>query len=303
MKRYGTVARKGEQPGSSTRRWMLTRRRAMGIGLAFLRYGVLLVLTVIFLGPWLYLLSTSLKTPDAVGAYPFQWIPQPVDWNNYVAALTEIPYFTYLRNTLLLVGINVVGQMLSSSLVAYSLACVDWAGRRFLLVLILATLMLSPQVTLVPIYSVYSQLHWVNTFVPLSLPAFAGNATYIFLLRQFFLTVSRDVGEAARIDGANDLTIYARIVLPLAVPALVTVTILTATATYNDFFNPLIYLTDSSLWTLSLGLYGFIGTRGSNIGALMAATVLYALPAIALFLGAQRFYLRGVTLIQNVDRP
>jgi ABC-type glycerol-3-phosphate transport system permease component len=281
--------------GSARRPWAA---RAAVLGL---RYGILLLLAVIFLGPWLYLFSTSLKTPDAVLAYPPQWIPQTLDWNNYVLAVTRIPYALYLRNTLFLVGVTVVGQVLSCSLVAYSLACIDWAGRRILFIGILATLMLPTQVTLIPLYIIFSQLHWVNTFLPLTVPSFFGNAAYIFLLRQFFLTVSRDVSEAARLDGASDLRIYWSIVMPLAWPALVTVAILVATATYNDFVGPLIYLTDSSLWTLSLGLNGFIGTRGSDIGALMAATILYALPALVLFLSAQRVYLRGITL-QNFGR-
>ncbi len=281
--------------GSTRRPW------AAGAAVLCLRYGILLVLAVIFLGPWLYLFSTSLKTPDAVLAYPPQWIPQTFDWNNYVLAVTRIPYVLYLRNTLFLVGVNVVGQLLSCSLVAYSLACIDWAGRRILFIGILATLMLPTQVTLIPLYIIFSQLHWVNTFLPLTVPSFFGNAAYIFLLRQFFLTVSRDVSEAARLDGASDLRIYWSIVMPLAWPALVTVAILVATATYNDFVGPLVYLTDSSLWTLSLGLNGFIGTRGSDIGALMAATILYALPALVLFLSAQRVYLRGITL-QNFGR-
>jgi ABC-type glycerol-3-phosphate transport system permease component len=271
------------------------------LALLCLRYGILLVLTVIFFGPWLYLLSMSLKTPDAVLAYPPQWIPQPLDWQNYPIALTHIPYFLYLRNTLFLVVVTVAGQLLSCSLVAYSLACVDWPGRNRLLIVILATLMLPAQVTLIPIYIIFSKLHWVNTFLPLSVPAFFGNATYIFLLRQFFLSISRDVSEAARIDGAGELSIYARIILPIARPALLTVAILTATATYNDFFGPLIYLTDNNLWTLALGLQGFIGTRGSDLGGLMAATIFYALPAVALFLVAQRIYLRGLVL-QNFER-
>jgi multiple sugar transport system permease protein len=278
-------------------------RRSLPLRLLVLavRYSILLVLTVLFLGPWVYLLSMSLKTPDAVLAYPPQWIPQVFDWNNYALALTRIPYFLYLRNTLLLVGVNVVGQLLSCSLVAYSLACIDWRGRRYLFPLILATLMLPTQVTLIPIYIIFSRLHWVDTFLPLTVPAFFGNAVYIFLLRQFFLTISRDMSEAARLDGASELRIYWNIVLPMARPALITVAILVATTTYNDFFGPLIYLTDSSLWTLSLGLTGFIGSRGSDIGALMAATIFYALPAVALFVAAQRFYLRGIVL-QNFGR-
>lgn len=273
-------------------------RRPLPARLAILalRYSVLVGLTAVFLGPWLYLLATSLKTPDAVLAYPPQWIPQTFDWNNYALALTKIPYLLYLRNSLFLVGINVLGQLLSCSLVAYSLACIDWAGRRVLFLGILATLMLPTQVTLVPIYILFSHLHWVNTFLPLTVPGFFGNAAYIFLLRQFFLSGARDVSEAARLDGASELRIYWSMVLPLALPALVTVAILVATTTYNDFFGPLIYLTDSDKWTLALGLYGFIGSRGSDIGALMAATVFYALPAIALFLATQRVYLRGIVL-------
>ena len=196
------------------------RGRALPQRLAVLalRYGILLVLTVIFLGPWLYLFTTSLKTPDAVLAYPPQWIPQDVDWNNYALALTRIPFLHYLGNTLFLVCVNVVGQLLSCSLVAYALACIDWPGRRALFIAILATLMLPTQATLVPVYILFSQLHWVNTFLPLTVPGFFGNAAYIFLLRQFFLTVSRDVSEAARLDGASDLRIYWSMVLPLARP-------------------------------------------------------------------------------------
>ncbi len=291
----------GGAPAAVARRRTQARARLLRAAGLVPRYAVLLVLTVLFLAPWLFLLSTSLKTPDAVLAYPPQWIPQQFDWDNYVVALTRIPYLQYLANTLLLVAVNVFGQLLSCSPVAYSLACVDWRWRRLLLIGILATLMLPTQVTLIPIYVIFSKLHWVNTYLPLTIPSFFGNAAYIFLLRQFFLTISRDVTEAARMDGASDLRIYRGIILPIASPALATVAILVGTTTYTDFFGPLIYLNDPSHWTLALGLTDFLSSRGSNIGGLMAATMYYALPPILLFLGAQRFYLRGF-VVQNLGR-
>ncbi len=263
---------------------------------AFL-YLLVASVSVLFLFPWLWLISTSLKSPEQIIAIPPRLLPDPVMWINYYHGVTFVDFPRYMRNTLIIASSVMLARLISCTLVAYALSIVDWPGKRILFVLVLSTMMLPGQVTLIPLFIIYSQLGWVNTFLPLTLPALFGDAFFIFLMRQFFVTTPKDLIDAARMDGASHFDIYLRIVMPLARPALATLVAFTFIWTYNDFMGPLIYLKDRDLWTLSLGLQGFTqryGAGGTALGAMMAAATLYTLPMILLFLAAQKTFIRGI---------
>jgi len=215
---------------------------------------------------------------------------------NYPAGLTFIPFGKYLLNTLLICALVVLGTLISCSLVAYGLARIRWRGRNALFYGIIATMMLPFQVTMVPLFVVFARLGWVDTFLPLIVPAFFGNAFFIFLLRQFFFTIPDELADAARIDGCREWDIYWRVVLPLAKPALATVGLFAFMGTWNDYVGPLIYLSDASKYTLSLGLATFSSQYGSYPGMLMAVTAVMTVPIIVLFFLAQRTFIQGITL-------
>ena len=217
-------------------------------------------------------------------------------WHNYPTGLTFIPFAKYLGNTLLICGLVVFGTLLSCSLVAYGLARIRWGGRNVLFYIIIGTMMLPFQVTMVPMFIVFAKLGWVDTFLPLIVPAFFGNAFFIFLLRQFFLSIPHELTDAARIDGCSDWDIYWRVVLPLAKPALATVGLFAFMNTWNDYVGPLIYLSDASKYTLSLGLATFSSQYGSYPGMLMAVTAVMTVPIIVVFFIAQRTFIQGITL-------
>jgi multiple sugar transport system permease protein len=257
---------------------------------------LLIPAALIFLLPFLWMLSTSLKPDAQLYAYPPIWIPNPVQWENYPKSVAFVPFFTYLKNTLIIALTSMVGVVASSSLAAYSMARIRWPGRNILFMMTIATLMLPYQVTLVPVFLVFKNLGWVGDFRPLILPQFFGYAYYIFLLRQFFSSIPMELSEAARIDGANEWTIFWSIILPLAKPALATVAVFQFIRSWTDYLNPLIYLNDQSLYTLQLGLQQYSSQYGREWGLLMAAAVLITLPPIIIFFLTQRTFVQGVTL-------
>ncbi len=219
-----------------------------------------------------------------------------VTLSNYRRGLVFIPFLQQLRNTLVICVACVVGTLLSCSLVAYGLSKIEWRGRGVLFMMILSTMMLPFQVTMVPLFAVFARLGWVDTFLPLTVPAFLGSAFYIFLLRQFFMTIPRDLSEAAKLDGCSEFDIYRRVVLPLSKPALAMVGLWTFMGAWNDFVGPLIYLVDESRYTLSLGLAMFLGQYGSEYGMLMAVSTVVTIPIIILFFLTQRTFIQGITL-------
>lgn len=251
-----------------------------------------------FLFPWVWLISTSLKPPEQIIEFPPRLMPERFEWVNYVYAVTSINYGRYLRNTLVICGLVLIGRVFSCTVVAYGLTHVNWPGKNVLFMIVLATMMLPGQVTMIPVYIIYTKLDWINTILPLTVPAFFGDAFFIFLLRQFFATIPEALTDAARLDGCSHLGIYWRIVMPLARPALATVIAFTFIWTYTDFQSPLIYLKNQEMWTLSLGLRGFMQRYGAGgataLGALMGAAVLYTLPMIVLFFVAQRTFIQGI---------
>ncbi len=259
------------------------------------RYIVVWALALVFVFPFLVMLSTSFKLPaDIFSAPPTLW---PKEWTlqNFVAVFDEIPFWQYLANTLLVAGLSVLGMLIASPLVAYSLSKIGWRGRRPLLIVVMATMMLPPQVTMIPLFLLWNGLGATNTYLPLVLPAFFGTPFLIFMIRQFLMSIPNELLQAARIDGASELRIYWSIVLPMARPALITATIFQFVWAWTDFLNPLIYLNDSSKYTLSIGLYAFFGEHNVDWGPLMAASVLFTIPALALFVVFQRYFVGGIS--------
>jgi multiple sugar transport system permease protein len=202
----------------------------------------------------------------------------------------------YAKNTVIITGMSVIGVLLSSPLVAYGLARIDWKGRDVLFLLIVSTMMVPYQVTMIPVYLLFNSLGWINTYLPLTVPSYFGNAFFIFLLRQFFMTIPRELSDAARIDGCSELTIYARIILPLAKPSLAVVALFQFIWVWNDFLGPLIYLKDQTSYTLSLGLQQFQSGYQTEWALLMAAASMMTLPIIILFFLTQRTFIQGITL-------
>ena len=261
-------------------------------------YVALAFLSVLFLMPLIWMVLTSLMPLAQVGKIPPEWIPNPVQWENYAKALDVWNFGRSFWNTVFITALSMIGSILSCTMVAYSFARLRFPGREMLFMLLLSTMMLPYAVTMVPLYIGYSKIGWVNTYMPLILPTFFGNPFLIFLLRQFFRTLPEEIIDASRIDGASETGILMRIVLPLSGPALIVVAILSFQAAWNDFMGPLIYLNDTKLHTLALGLYQFRGMpgQGSLFNELMAASVIMVLPMLIIFAIFQKQFVQSVTL-------
>jgi multiple sugar transport system permease protein len=219
-----------------------------------------------------------------------------LEWSNYSEGFKAFPFFRMLKNTLVICVLAVFGTVLSCSLAAYGLACVAWKGRELLFWAMLATMMLPAQVTMIPLFQTFKSLGWINTILPLVVPAFCGNAFFIFMLRQFYRTIPASFMEAARIDGAGDLRIWATIVVPLSKPALAVVAVFSFIGAWNDFLGPLLYLMDDDKYTLAIGLARLQGQYSSDWGRMMAMSVVMTLPLVALFFLAQRTFIEGIKL-------
>ncbi len=271
--------------------------RRMTRGGVAVRYAALVGLSLVFLFPFVWSVASSLKTLNHVYDFPPSLIVTDPQWGNYAEAMQVLPFPTFIVNSFIVCGLSVVGQVLSASMVAYALARLRWRGRRFWFVVVLATLMLPFQLLVIPQYLIFRAIGWVNTFKPLIVPQWLGGGAFaIFLLRQFFLSIPRDLEDAARLDGASDLQVFRHIMLPLARPALVTVAVLSFIAQWKAFFAPLIYLSSPEKYTTALGLSMFQSTHGSFANLLMAASVITALPLVVLFFASQRLLVRGILL-------
>jgi multiple sugar transport system permease protein len=249
-----------------------------------------------FLAPFAWMVSTSLKPLNETMALPMRWIPGSVQWHNYPDAIGAMHYFRrYCLNSLFLCLMTVIGTVSSSALAAYGFSRIEWKGRDTVFLLLLATMMIPYPIVMVPLYSLFKTLGWIGTFKPLWAPSFLAGAFNVFLLRQFFLALPRDMTEAARVDGCSEFQILTRIVLPLARPALLVVAIFQFMATWNDFLGPLIFLTEQKNFTLALGLQSFQSQNGGTAwNQLMAASTLVALPVIVIFFLAQRTFIEGI---------
>ncbi len=286
----------GSQAGGARTGKLAGRQDLAAIAGKGLVYVLAACLSAIFLLPFAWMVSSSLKPNYQVYAVPPVWIPYPVIWSNFPDALEAMGFLTLLKNTMIIVVFTVFGGVLSSSVVAYGFARLQWPGRDALFFVCIATLMIPYQVTLVPLYIIFSRLHWINTFRPLIIPAFFGVPFFIFLLRQFFLTIPGEISDAARIDGASELGILFRIILPLSRPALMVVALFQFISSWNDFLGPIIYLTDPSKYTLAIGLAAFSGDHAFQFAFQMAGATVTVLPIVVLFFFAQRAFIEGISL-------
>lgn len=274
------------QFSSSARgRWLFTRVRG---------YAVLLIFAVIFLLPFYWMFATALKGDEQLFLLPPAWVPSPAVWENFAQVFREVPFDKFLINSMVLVVWNVVGQVLSCTLVAYGFARLRFPGRDILFFVLLATLMVPRQVTLVPQFILFAKLGWVNTYLPLVLPAFAGSPFLIFLMRQYMMSIPMDLDEAATIDGANRLQILRHVIAPISMPAIVLVAVFTFTDVWNDFMGPLIYLNDPEKFTVTLGLSFFQGAKETSWNLLMAGSLMAMIPPMILFFLAQKRLLGGL---------
>ncbi len=265
---------------------------------------VLILFSIVFLIPFFWLITTSLKPIAETTATPPVWIPSKWMWTNYKEAfmydskpLGYIPFLYYARNTIVLCWLVVMGTVFSNALAAYGFARLRWPGREAFFMVTLATMMIPFPVVMVPLYGLFKSLGWIGTFRPLWVPAFFGSAFNIFLLRQFFRGIPFELSEAATIDGANEWQVFWEVLIPLAKPALAVVALFTFLATWTDFLGPLIYLMDQKTFTLSLGLQFYQSHNGgTEWNLLMAATVIVILPVIILFFFTQKLLIRGIAL-------
>ena len=261
-----------------------------------LAYIICTFMAIIYIFPLYWLLVTALKTDTEIFLSPPSFLPANPQWQNFAIATGYIPFWRYMGNTFFIAFFSICGTLLSCTLVAYGFARIRWPGRNIFFLIYLSTIMLPSQVTLIPLYIIYRQLGWVGTFLPLIVPSFFGNAFFVFLLRQFLLTIPTELSDAARIDGASEMGILRYIMLPLIRPALATVSLFTFVNVYRDFLGPLIYLQDQSQWTISLGLQLFKNMYGAQWQLMMAASTLAMLPVLVLFFFTQKTFVKGIAL-------
>jgi len=261
------------------------------------QYALLLLGLLFFVGPLLWLLSTMLKTQGESIVFPPSWIPDPVTLDAFRRLFTNLPMFPrWITNSLCISLGAVAGTVLSASLVAFGFARTRAKSRGVLFIVLLATLMIPYQTTLIPLYILFKNIGWYNTWLPLIVPYFFAGPFYVFLFRQFFMTVPRDVDEETVIDGGNAWTIYSRIILPMSVPVLITGGIFAFVFSWVDFLTPFIFLQSESKYTLSVGLQLLIGTQSQDYPALAAGSFISLLPIAVIYFFAQRHFMEGVVL-------
>jgi multiple sugar transport system permease protein len=246
--------------------------------------------------PFYWMIVTSLKGNDELQVTPPTFYPHVIHFENYSRAIQYIPFFLFLRNSMVIMILSVIGAVISNTLVSYSVGRIQWPGREFLFKIILATMFIPFPVILVALFDIFAKLRLVNSFVPLILPAYLGTATYIFMMRQYLLTIPQEISDAGLIDGATEWQIFTRLILPIMRPVIAVVAIFTALGSWNDFLGPLIYLQSEQLYPLSLGLQFFRSEHDLEYTLLMAASALVALPVVVIFLCFQRFFVEGITI-------
>lgn len=262
----------------------------------FAVHGTLVLGSIIFLFPFMWLLLLSLQTLQQFYLWPPELIPNPWMWSNYPDALRLFDFGRYFWNTTYITVLSLIGQTVISAMVAYSFARLRWPLKNFWFVILLATLMVPPQVTLIPLYILWRDLKGLDTYWPLILPAFLGTPYYIFLARQFFMTIPLELEEAARIDGASTLQIIFRIMVPLSIPLMLTLSLFSVLSHWNDFFAPLLYLNTKTKFTLQLGLLVFRGQYETNYPMTFAATATIVVPIVLFFFVGQRYFIKSVVL-------
>ncbi len=258
---------------------------------------ILIIGSIAMLFPFAWMVVSSLKSQEKVFVFPPEWIPDPFVWQNYVEALIYKPFYLYIFNTLIIVALNEVAILLSSSFVGYGFARITFPGRDFWFTIVLATLMVPFFALMVPQFIIFTKLGWIDTFLPLTFPYFFGGGAFnIFLFRQFFRSLPEELADAGRIDGCSEFAIYWRIMMPLCKPALATVGVFTFLNAWNDFLGPLLYLRTDSHFTVSIGLATFRSIMNTRWDLLMAASTAMVVPIVVLFFFAQRYFVEGIVL-------
>lgn len=251
---------------------------------------------VVILFPIAWMLSTALKSAPEVAQYPPKLLPDKLLFKNFAIAWGKAPFTRYTVNTLIIVAFTIIGNVFVNSFVAYGFAKIDFAGKKLLFKVVLATMMIPGFVTLVPTYVIFSKLQWVDTYLPLIVPAFCGNAFHIFMMRQFYRTIPNELLEAARVDGAGHFYIWGKLMMPLVKPVMATVALISFKGAWSDFQGPLLYLSDRSKYTLQLGLQVFKGQGYTEWNYLMAVSFLSMLPILLLFFCFQNYFIEGMNV-------
>lgn len=272
---------------------VMKKKKSSAVLRRVLLYIVLILIAVIMVVPFLWMLSTSLKTQYDAVKIPPVWIPNPPQWENYVKLFTEQPMFQFMLNTIKIVFFVVLGQLFFSSLAAYSFARISFKGRNVVFFFYIATLMVPGQVTMIPTYLMFAKAGLTDNHLALILPAFF-SAFGVFLLRQFFMSLPRELEEAAEIDGCNPFMTYWRIMLPLVVPAMLTLGVFTLMNTWNDYMGPLIYLSSPEKYTMTLGIAYFKGVYTTQWNLVMAGSIVSVVPILIAYLCAQKYFIEGI---------
>jgi multiple sugar transport system permease protein len=263
---------------------------------SIMRHGILIPVTIVFLLPFYWMLISAFKENTLVFSNPIKWFPDPIRWQNFIEALDYpgFPFLRFLWNSTFYAGMVTVGTILSCSLTGYALARLRFPGRNLLFSLTVGNLMIPGIVTFIPVFLLFKELNWLGTYKPLIIPAFFGNSFFIFMMRQFFRAMPEELADAARVDGASELMIFWKIMLPLVRPAVIVMAVFTFLWTWHDFFGPLIYLSNQNDYPLSLGLFAFRSRRTTEWGLMMAGATLTTFPLVILFFFAQRYFLEGI---------
>ena len=256
----------------------------------------LIAASLLFLLPLYWMANSALKNLSELSAFPPTLYPHAPAFENFVRAVTYIPFGTFLLNSVILTAGVATGAAISNPLIAYGFSRIKWPGRDFVFGIVLATIFLPFPVLIVALFDIFAKLHWIDTFLPIIVPAFFGNPFFIFLMRQFFLGLPNEISEQARIDGANEFQVFIRIIMPLAKPAVAVVIIFAAVQAWGEFLTPLLFLQDESKYPLSIGLQFYRQEHDVAYNLLMAASTLIVLPVVALFLAFQRFFIEGITV-------
>ncbi|SDS36768.1 carbohydrate ABC transporter permease [Microlunatus soli] len=259
-------------------------------------YLVLLIGAVTFLVPFAWMLTTSLKTPEEIYAYPIRWIPQHPQWHTYTDLFADGPFLRYILNSVLITFVGVAFSLIGSSFAAYAFARLRFPGRDALFFVMLATIMVPAWSTLIPSFVMFGLLGWLDTYLPILVPALFATPFNTFLLRQFFLSIPRELEDAAKVDGASTLRCFLTVVLPLARPALIIVALFAFLFYWNDFLGPLIYLSSQDKFPISLGIMNFVGEKSQDFASMMAAATVAMAPCVVLFFIAQRWFVQGVVI-------
>ena len=257
---------------------------------------VLTLGAILILFPIAWMICTALKSAPEVAMYPPKLLPEKPMFENFIIAWQKAPFTKYTINTLIIVFFSIIGNVFVNSFVSYGFAKVDFAGKNILFTCILATMMIPGFITLVPTYVIFSKLHWVNTYLPLIVPAFLGNAFHIFMMRQFYMTIPNELTEAARIDGAGHFYIWGKLMMPLVKPVMATIALIAFKGSWSDFQGPLLYLSDRNMYTLQLGLQVFKGQGFTEWNYLMAVSFLSMIPILILFFCFQNYFIEGMNV-------